>query len=88
MKTKKKLKQYIIIFLNDNNISLKEQLAASNKQKEMAEEIMNGKLKIEVLSNDEVTDMIKYFIEYNTTINKELKRIKKTIIDLRNNCKN
>ena len=79
-----------IIENNDfiDNISLKKEFAISNKQKEMAEEIMNGNLKIEVLSNDEVIDMIKYFIEYNNSMNQELKRIKKSIINLKNSTNN
>lgn len=70
-----------VVKRNDSpdSTSFKERIYVSTKPKEISEAIMRGKLKIESLSNSEVEEMIKYFIEYNNSMKQELKRIKKSI---------
>lgn len=87
--TKKEKEEYNILNIKNSdfmdNISLRDEMAISTIKKETANNLMKGNLKIESLSNEEVNDMIKYFIEYNKNMTQDLKRIKKNIIDLRNN---
>ncbi len=87
--TKKEKEEYNILNIKNSNfidnISLRDKMVIYAIQKETAKNLMTGNLKIESLSNEEVNDMIKYFIEYNNKMSQDLKRIKKNIIDLRNN---
>lgn len=87
--TKKEKEEYNILNIKNSdfmdNISLRDKTAISTIQKETANNIMNGNLKIESLSNEEINDMIKYFIAYNKEMTQDLERIKKNIINLRNN---
>lgn len=87
--TKKEKEEYNILNIKNSdfmdNISLRDKMAISTIQKETANNLMNGNLKIESLSNEEINDMIKYFIAYNKEMTQDLERIKKNIINLRNN---
>lgn len=87
--TKKEKEEYNILNIKNSNfmdnISLRDKMAISAIQKETANNLMNGNLKIESLSNEEINDMIKYFIAYNKEMTQDLEIIKKNIINLRNN---
>lgn len=89
--TKKEKEEYNILNIKNrnsdfmDNISLRDKMAITTIQKEIANNLMKGNLKIESLSNEEVNDMIKYFTEYNEKMTQDLERIKKNIINLRNN---
>jgi len=71
-----------------DNISYRDRIIISSKQKEVADAIMKGNKKIELLSDNEVKDMIEYFIKYNRKMNQDIERIRKNIINLRNNINN
>lgn len=80
-------KSNILNIKNSNfmdNISLRDKLAIATIQKETANNLMKGNLKIESLSNKEINDMIEYFTVYNKKMTQDLERIRKNIINLRN----
>lgn len=87
--TKKEKEEYNILNIKNSdfmdNISLRDKMEIATIQKETANNLMKGNLKIESLSNEEINDMIKYFIEYNKKMTQDLKKIKRNILDLRNN---
>ncbi len=86
--TKKEKEEYNMLNIKNsyfmNNISLRDKVAIPTIQKETANNLMKGNLKIESLSNEEVNDMIKYFTAYNNKMTQDLEKIKKNIINLRN----
>ena len=45
---------------------------------------MDGEINVDNLSNNEVKEMIEYFNNYIDEMNKKLKEIKKSIMDLKN----
>ena len=65
-------------------ISYRNQIENLNKKKEIAEKLMNGKLSIEILSDNEVDEMIDYFNVYIRDMNQKLEQIKKYIINKKN----
>ena len=53
-------------------------------KKALADKLMNGQINVDNLSNNEVKEMIEYFNNYIDEMNKKLKEIKKSIMDLKN----
>ena len=69
-------------FLED--ISYREEIKELNKKKALADKLMDGEINVDNLSNNEVKEMIEYFNNYIDEMNKKLKEIKKSIMDLKN----
>ena len=68
-----------------DNISYKEEINTFNRKKELAENLMSGKITIDDLSNAEVDEMTEYFTSYINEMNQKLEQIKKHILDMKNN---
>lgn len=68
-------------FLED--ISLIERTKLEEKNKELAEKVMNFDITLNELTDKETEDMIKYFKEDIRKKNEELEKIKKHIVEMR-----
>jgi Mg2+ and Co2+ transporter CorA len=66
-------------------ISYKEEINIFNRKKELAEKLMNGEITINNLSDAEVDEMTEYFTTYINEMNQKLEKIKKHILDMKNN---
>ena len=64
-------------------ISYKEEIQEKNRKEEIANELLNGRIDVYDLSDEEVDEMTKYFTEDIEKQNKELKRIKNHIIQMK-----
>lgn len=64
-------------------ISYKEEIQEKNRKEKIANELLNGRIDVYDLSDEEVDEMTKYFTEDIEKQNKELKRIKNHIIQMK-----
>ena len=64
-------------------ISYKEEIQEKNRKEKIANELLNGRIDVYDLSDEEVDEMTKYFTEDIEKQNKELQRIKNHIIQMK-----
>lgn len=66
------------------NISYRNEITNLNKEKELAEGLMNGTMQIIDLSDAQVDEMTEYFTTYINDMNQKLEQIKNNILNWKN----
>ena len=71
-----------------DDIYFKEQFENHKKQNDLADKLRNGTVDIYELQDDEVSEMIDYFVKDSQAIDMELERIKAHILLMRKKLNN
>jgi len=98
-KKEKKLKQEIVEELKQEKqedkkilfkqeITFREEIEEVNQKDKLAQELLDGKINCEELSDEEVDEMTEYFRKDIEKQEQELERIKKHILEIRKQLKN